>query len=165
MSCAVCGKDQSVHYLTKFGLDLGKCLNCSMIFATPRLSKSEIWQRYSHDYFYNEYLPAHGIHDNDINLERFDADYTHLFQMLRSKVPQSKKMLEIGAGAGLLLKAAERAGWDVVGIEVSEAGVNFGQKELGLAKLKLPKSRFLKQDVPSGRMMARSLQCRQKILR
>ncbi len=39
------------------------------------------------------------------------------------------RMLEIGFGAGSLLAAASRAGWDVEGVEVSESAVKHGEAQ------------------------------------
>ena len=41
-------------------------------------------------------------------------------------------MLEVGTGAGFFLKAAERAGWDCAGIEVSSDAATFARERLGL---------------------------------
>jgi 2-polyprenyl-3-methyl-5-hydroxy-6-metoxy-1,4-benzoquinol methylase len=43
-----------------------------------------------------------------------------------------RRLVEIGCGAGFFLKAAERLGWTVSGIELSEDGSRFAREQLGL---------------------------------
>ena len=41
-------------------------------------------------------------------------------------------LLEVGSAAGFFSKAAQRAGWNVTGLDVMEAGVRFARDALGL---------------------------------
>jgi SAM-dependent methyltransferase len=100
------------------------------VYATPRAPKEAIVARYSRDYFWNEYLPALGVVDGRYDLTRFDARYAPLLELIRAA--PGRRLLEIGSGAGFFLKAAERAGWKVTGIELSDEGSRFAREELGL---------------------------------
>src|SRR5215208_5352451 len=55
-----------------------------------------------------------------------------MLQLIQREAPPPARMLEVGAGGGLFLKAAERAGWDVGGVELSTAAVDFARTRLGL---------------------------------
>ena len=130
--CALCGSETTETIYNKFDLSIGRCEQCGLIYANPRLPKAEVWLRYNPDYFWQEYLPSLGVREKKYNLEFFDARYAPMLNLIASYIQPPGRLLEVGAGAGFFMKAAERAGWDVAGIEISEAGVQFAQTELGL---------------------------------
>lgn len=130
MPCAVCGGAKTRRLYTKFGHDIGRCVHCGLAYASPRAPKETVVARYSSDYFWNEYLPALGVIDGRYDLKWFDARYAPLLALLQAA--PGRRLLEIGSGAGFFLKAAERAGWRVAGIEVSEEGSRFARETLGL---------------------------------
>jgi SAM-dependent methyltransferase len=103
-----------------------------MVYANPRLPAEEIWKRYSPDYFWKEYLPALGVIDEQFDLVQFDHRYAYTLQQMALRLGGKGRLLEIGCGAGFFLKAAEHDGWDVCGIELSEAGCAFAVERLGL---------------------------------
>lgn len=132
VSCALCASQTTQTIYKKFDLSIGRCGQCGFVYANPRLPRAEVWKRYNPDYFWQEYLPSLGVRERKYNLELFDARHAAMLNLIASYIQPPGKLLEVGAGAGFFLKAAERAGWDVAGIEISEAGVQFAQTELGL---------------------------------
>jgi SAM-dependent methyltransferase len=131
IACAVCGGHDTRLVYRKFDLPISRCRACGLVYATPRLPPEQIWKRYSSDYFWKEYLPALGVRDGSFDLAWFDAYYAHLLALIRARV-QPGRLLEVGAGAGFFLKAAERAGWAVSGVELSPDGAAFAHDRLGL---------------------------------
>jgi len=130
--CPVCDDTHSRPAYFKFGLPLVKCQGCGLVYANPRLTAEEIWQRYSPDYFWNEYMPALGVTDGQFDLNYFDSRHSAMLRFIARHRPAPGRLIEIGAGAGFFLKAAERAGWSVAGIEISTEGVEFATTRLGL---------------------------------
>ena len=57
--------------------------------------------------------------------------YAQLLAHARRRA-HGRRLLEVGSGAGFFLKAAERAGWQVTGIELSEEASRFAIDRLGL---------------------------------
>jgi len=131
-SCPVCDGTGSRPKYHKFGLPLVVCDGCGLVYANPRLTPEEIWKRYSPDYFWNEYLPALGVKNGHVDLDYFDARHAAMLQLIARQCPKRGRMVEVGAGGGFFLKAAERAGWTVAGIEISSEGVEFATTRLGL---------------------------------
>src|SRR5690606_25886913 len=119
----------------KFGHDIGRCRRCGLVYATPRAAPEIIRARYSPDYFWREYLPALGVVEGRYVLEQFDVRYGPLLGLLG---PPRGRLLEIGCGAGFFLKGAERLGWRVLGVEVSEDARRFACERLGLQVLQQP---------------------------
>lgn len=131
--CPVCDGPRWRPKFIKFELPLVECLECGLIYANPRSTPDTIKQRYSRDYFWREYLPAVGAPNGEFDLAFFDRRHSAMLRLIdrRHKLP-SRRLLEIGAGAGFFLKAAERAGWSVAGIEISTEGVEFAASRLGV---------------------------------
>lgn len=136
--CAVCNATDTRPLVSKFGYEIARCTHCGLVYANPRMPAESILARYSADYFWNEYLPAQGVKQGVYDPSHFDARYGPLLALLREKVDAPGSMLEVGAGAGFFLKAAERAGWDVTGLEISAEAVSFARQELGLNVLNMP---------------------------
>lgn len=134
--CVICGGTQVRRLYTKFGHDIARCRGCDLVYATPRAEGDAIRARYSHDYFWNEYLPALGVVNSRYDLTRFDARYAPLLQLLGTGA--GRRLLEIGCGAGFFLKAAERSGWIVEGVEFSEEAARFAREELRLSVRQQP---------------------------
>jgi len=132
VTCAICDSQHTRPVYEKFGLTIARCIKCGLIFSNPRLPREEVWRRYSQEYFWHEYLPSYGVRDGKYDLESFDSRYAVMLDLIAENVQSPGWLLEVGAGAGFFLKAAERAGWKVAGIEISDEGVRFARDELGL---------------------------------
>jgi SAM-dependent methyltransferase len=131
--CAICGAPEPRPVRQKFGLPIGRCRECGLVFAAPRLPRSDVLARYSAEYFWREYLPSLGVTDPaDVDLAMLDARYAALLGRVAELCAPPGRLLEIGCGAGLLLKAAERAGWSVSGFDASETAAAFGRERLRL---------------------------------
>lgn len=130
--CAVCDSLDSRPVYRKFDLTVSRCARCGLVFANPRATKEEIWRRYSPTYFWDEYLPAHGVANGRFDLAHFDAVHAQMLALIGAHVPARGRMLEVGTGAGFFLKAAERAGWQCAGFEVSPDAAAFARDRLSL---------------------------------
>ncbi len=131
IACAICGATQTEPLYVKYGYAIGRCSACGLIYANPRAPAAAILARYSPDYFWKEYLPSLGVIDGKYDLEPFDARHATMLQMLAERT-HGRRLFEVGAGGGFFLKAAERAGWQVAGIELSEAAARFARERLEL---------------------------------
>lgn len=132
VSCALCGARNTRRLYTKFDHGIERCRSCGLVYANPRAPEAAILARYSSDYFWNEYLPAAGAPGGRVDYAFNDGRYAPWLNFLRTHAPAGRRLLEVGTGAGLLLKAAERAGWEVGGVELSADGASFARDRLGL---------------------------------
>ncbi len=132
VACAICGGTETQTLWIKYGYAIGRCVQCGLVYANPRAPHDTILLRYNPHYFRTEYLPSLGVIDGQFDLTTFDARYAVLLAMLAQAVPQGRHLLEVGCGAGFFLKAAERAGWTVEGIELSEEASRFATERLQL---------------------------------
>jgi SAM-dependent methyltransferase len=122
---------ESTRLYVKQGYGIARCDRCGLVYANPRAPRDKILARYSRDYFWTEYLPSLGVVGYDFDLAGFDVRYGALLHMLGEAVP-GRRLLEVGCGAGFFLKAAERLGWNVLGIELSDEAARFAATRLGL---------------------------------
>lgn len=130
--CALCGATDTRRLYTKFGWGIERCRRCGLVYANPRAPESAILARYSADYFWNEYLPAAGAPGGKVDLEWLDRRHAPMLALIREHAPHGRRLLEVGTGAGLFLKAASRAGWEASGLELSGEGAAFARDRLGL---------------------------------
>ena len=132
VACALCGATHTRRLYKKFGFGIERCRRCGLVYANPRAAEWIILERYSRGYFWDEYLPAAGAPEGRIDFEFIDGRHRLMLDLVRRHAPEGRRLLEVGTGAGFFLKAAERAGWDVAGVELSAAGAAFARERLGL---------------------------------
>ncbi len=130
--CNLCGANETYPLYTKFGFTIERCRRCSLVYANPRAPEEAILGRYTAEYFWNEYLPAAGAPRGRIDVEWLDRRHAPMLNLIRRESPQGRRLLEVGSGAGLFLKAASRASWQVSGLELSAEGAAFARERLGL---------------------------------
>jgi len=134
--CALCGEHATRPRYVKFDLPIAECVTCGLVRATPRCSPERIATRYSREYFLHEYLPSLGVIDGKVDEHFIDARYAPWIQLVAAQLPAGsaapRRLLEIGSGAGLFLKAFARQGWDTLGVEVNDDAAQFARTRLNL---------------------------------
>lgn len=131
VACAICGSTETRYLLDKMGYAIARCAKCGLVYANPRAPHETILARYSTQYFWTEYLPSLGVVDGTFDLAHFDLRHRALLDMMAART-EGRRLLEVGCGAGFFLKAAERAGWTVEGIELSDEASRFAVEQLHL---------------------------------
>ena len=130
--CALCRSTDSRTFLVKFDLRIAECSRCKLVFASPRLRAEESEKRYNAEYFWHEYLPSVGAPDGRVDFDFIDQRHAPMLEFIARQAGGRGRLLEVGTGAGLFLKAAERAGWEVAGIELSPDAAAFARDRLQL---------------------------------
>lgn len=95
----------------KNGFDILSCLNCKTLYTSklPEAGSSENYDTYYHE----DNLTAPDF--ISLRLDEIMAEF--------AAYRQNGRLLDVGFGAGTLLEAARRAGWQSFGVEVSERAV------------------------------------------
>jgi SAM-dependent methyltransferase len=109
--CPACEADAPVYRGVKSGFHVSSCSRCRTLYTT-RLPDAEVAEDY--DSYYREQ-----------NLSVPDFINGRLDQIIAplAAYRQNGRLLDVGFGAGTLLEAARRAGWEARGIEVSQSAV------------------------------------------
>jgi SAM-dependent methyltransferase len=115
-TCIACGSKEAQPLGIKNELELLRCRKCSTIY-TPYSP----W--YSSEYFYEVYYPEQSLSPPafvQTRLEEITAGF--------SRYRQQNRLLDIGCGAGGLLVAARKNGWEAQGLEVAEQAIGYVRK-------------------------------------
>jgi hypothetical protein len=100
-TCDLCRSpsNETKVLFTKLGLPVVQCLKCGLIYVNPRPRPDILWQRYSANYFLNEYLPQYGEYDEQVNYNL----YTPYLRELSLYAPARGRLLDVGCAIGLLI--------------------------------------------------------------
>ena len=115
-SCIACGTNDARRLGVKNELELLRCRRCDTIY-TPYSP----W--YSSEYYYGSYYPEQSLAPPafvQTRLEEITAGF--------SPYRHENRLLDIGCGAGSLLVAARKNGWNAQGLEVAEQATDYVRK-------------------------------------
>lgn len=104
-----------------------RCLQCGFIYQNPRPSQQELLQAYQ------TYLP-----EGKAEIEAWGKMMGPVFQKGANLIERSLppgKLLDVGSGYGFFLALMQSRGWEVMGLEVSSTGADYGRKRWGLSIL------------------------------
>lgn len=119
------------------------CVNCNSSSAHPLTeTHEEIESLYEGIYRQAERLPGYERyvrysrkvtkHRDPLRfLARKDEAYWAVEHLLKDKNPETHKVLEIGSGLGYLTYAIRQAGFDVIGLDISQEAVNAATERYG----------------------------------
>ena len=127
--CNLCASRDCKTRFIKGGLEIGQCNQCGLVYANPRLTQQEIWKRYSPNYFWDEYMPAHQSPNGEFLADWHRQRAQPVLDLLKP-YQKSGKLLEIGCAAGFFLKIAEENGWSTQGVEIMSPAVEYAQNTL-----------------------------------
>jgi SAM-dependent methyltransferase len=117
-ACVACGSREAQPLGVKNELDIVSCRKCATLY-TPYSP----W--YSSEYYYDaSYYPEAGLAPPafvQTRLEEITAEF--------SPYRQTNRLLDIGCGAGNLLQAARKNGWNGQGLDVSPGAVEHVRKQ------------------------------------
>lgn len=133
--CPWCGSDKAQinlwlkdEFLTKEDFHICECLNCGLLYTTPRPDKDRIGEYYKSEEYYSHQENKKGfiprVYENvkKINLK-------HKYK-LASKELEVGKLLDIGCGVGDFLHTAESHGWVCTGVEPSQEAIAVAKKRI-----------------------------------
>ena len=130
--CNLCGSRAARPYAKKFGLRIVVCRECGLVYVEPRLTEADILKRYTAEYLYGEYLPIFRADRNGVDLNLVVSHYIFYLKLAGRVFAPGGRLLDVGCGAGLFLKAAESQGWDAAGVEISPAAAEYAATVLHL---------------------------------
>lgn len=116
LSCPACGSAKKRLRGEKNDFNIYGCKNCGTLYAVEK-GEREFFD-------YDNYYTEENLVIPDFILEKI-AETIRGFEKYR----QTNRFLDVGCGAGTLLKAALNENWETVGVEVSSSSVEFLKKE------------------------------------
>jgi SAM-dependent methyltransferase len=112
-TCPACGKAEARAIGEARGIAMARCLGCGTLFTAVLPATEAEAEDYS------SYYDESNLVIPDFIGRRLD-ELVSGFDRFRDR----SRWLDVGCGAGALLRAASRSGWEVVGTEVAAAAVD-----------------------------------------
>ncbi len=124
VACPVCGNNASQNYLNISPLALRKCYSCEIVYTSPRVKEDQIGKYYGaiHHELYN--IPT----DESLH----DPFYNRIIDTIQALNPQSKTLLDIGAGGGRFAHCAKQKGLEITVQDISQENIDNIQKRYGI---------------------------------
>jgi SAM-dependent methyltransferase len=121
-SCILCNAIESSTIHQKDQWRYLRCLNCDLVSLYPRPTPKMLME------YYRDYLS-----DTPEDISKWEAMTKPIIaksaDLINSRSRTGgKKILDIGCGYGFLLKEMKARGWDVQGLEVSQTGREYTQR-------------------------------------
>ncbi|MEW6533432.1 MAG: class I SAM-dependent methyltransferase [Thermodesulfobacteriota bacterium] len=138
--CDLCQSSSHTVLFVKEGFRHVRCLNCGMVFVSPRLAAHQDIQRQS----------GTGAMGED---ELTRAQQKRLQRELKLYEPfrQHNRLLEVGAGRGWFLEQAAKIGWETWAVEINSSALEHLKKRRSIHLVVEPAEDF---QVPAGTMDA-----------
>lgn len=124
ITCSICCSNyEDIFFLhkKKYGRNNAEvyiCRKCGVIFQLPKLEENQV---YDENYYYFNKYPASAV-ISDLEKANF------ISELIKKYSPQAKTVYDLGAGCGIVLNAISKKRFDVSGLEISKAGVNYAKK-------------------------------------
>jgi SAM-dependent methyltransferase len=131
-SCPLCGSDRRTLRFREEPYAIVLCKTCGLTYVTPRLPESELIPL-----VYDEsYWRSPAARDRGYTDYRKDADlYLRTFQRRAGLIERyfgaPGRVLDVGCAAGYFLEVMQEEGWDVTGLEPSDAIRREAEQRLG----------------------------------
>ena len=132
VKCNLCGADDSELLFIEKGWHIVKCRRCGLLYANPRPSSDELREFYREGY---SRVGPNYLAKRESKLRRARRELRKI-----ARYKKKGKLLDIGCGAGFFLKEAQKKGWDVFGVDLSQSMIEYAKKEFHLKGL--PKNKI-----------------------
>jgi 2-polyprenyl-3-methyl-5-hydroxy-6-metoxy-1,4-benzoquinol methylase len=131
-SCPICASRRLHYAFSQNDYRVVRCDDCGLMLLNPQPSPAELRAIYSETYFLGDDTP-----EARTRVARMKAATARLYldQIRQYRGAQGGRLLEVGCGQGDFLLEAQRAGYDVVGVEISSSAARAASERLGGGKV------------------------------
>ncbi|MFH1401651.1 MAG: glycosyltransferase [Parcubacteria group bacterium] len=138
--CPLCNKKTAVFFTQKKSYTFYKCKDCGLIFIFP-MPENHL-KIYSQDYFTGA-KKGFGYVDYEVDKKAMSATLNSYLDKIEKFISKNGKLLDVGAATGFFMELAEKRGWKVQGLEISEyAAKKAREKGLDVATGTLENANF-----------------------
>lgn len=115
-ACPVCGSTEREHMISRYALEIYRCKGCTHRYLNPRVKFDEACRIYADD------KTSADIYTQPMQIEVDEIKYQYGLDLVEQLgLPSKKKIMDIGCGAGVYLRMAERNKWEqCIGIDINE---------------------------------------------
>ncbi|MFH1858621.1 MAG: polysaccharide deacetylase family protein [Candidatus Omnitrophota bacterium] len=129
--CPICHSEKLNMKFKKDSFTIVECSACRIQFASPLPSEDELEHFYTGNYFRGKRGSSQMGYDDYFDDPVVLAEAEKRLEKVQ-RFRHQGKLLDVGCAAGYFLKAAEKAGWEVQGVEISEEASRYARELLKL---------------------------------
>jgi 2-polyprenyl-3-methyl-5-hydroxy-6-metoxy-1,4-benzoquinol methylase len=122
--CPLCKASSGIPVHREGSFQMVKCPSCQFIYLNPRPTSEALHE------FYQQYLPREeqSIESWQKMMNPVFKRAAHLLQGLKGR----GRLMDVGAGFGFFLSEMKKRGWEVMGVEISQRGMNYARDRLAV---------------------------------
>ncbi len=122
VACGLCGSHRSEERFRDGPFRVVRCTDCGLTYVTPRLQPSALIQEvYDEGYWTSSAAKDRGYSDYRSDAPLYLKTYRRRLAVVRRHFPRPGRVLDVGCAAGYFLSVMAEEGWQVTGIEPSDA--------------------------------------------
>jgi 2-polyprenyl-3-methyl-5-hydroxy-6-metoxy-1,4-benzoquinol methylase len=131
-TCPLCGSADVTPAFSEPPYTVMRCGSCGLGFVTPRLDSQGLIDIYATDEYWRSTSPkTQGYHDYRADQPLYLKTFRKRLSYALRNGPSSGRVLDVGCAAGFCMAALRERGFDVYGVEVSEAIGSHARDALG----------------------------------
>lgn len=135
-SCNLCGSSNIQNYAQFNKYSLQKCSSCDLLFTDQ--DSIDMKSLYTKDYFDgihgNFFADCKKDYETRINTSKKLQNFQHVLKKIK-ETKSSGKFMDIGCATGVFLDMAQKEGYDVTGVDVSEFACKYATENFGIKTL------------------------------
>lgn len=129
--CPLCGSEYNSITICTGGYSYRKCAKCSLVFLDVNTAFDD------KELYTLEYIEQRGHNMLGSYLAKAKEATADYYLSLIGRYVNKGKLLEIGCSTGITLKAAQKKGWDVYGVEINKTAGNIAKNLLNVDTIKI----------------------------
>lgn len=148
-TCQLCGSDEHRVLFEESPYSVLRCLDCGLVFVTPRLAPEALENVYGERYWKSDSPKTQGYSDYAADEPLYLKTFRRRLGALRLQPGRTLRVLDVGCAAGFFLRVMQKEGHDVYGVELSPAIAQHAKRHLGEERIHvgtldtLPADRFI----------------------
>jgi SAM-dependent methyltransferase len=122
VGCGLCGARERRLRFREGRFSVVTCAGCGVTYVTPRLTDASLLASvYDEGYWRSPAARDRGYTDYRADEALYLRTFRRRLAILRRHAPRPGRVLDVGCAAGFFLRVMQEKGWDVTGIEPSDA--------------------------------------------
>ncbi len=139
VDCGLCGSSERELNFEDGPFSVVACKRCGVTYVTPRLLDASLIESvYDESYWNSSSAKNHGYSDYRADAPLYKRTFRDRLSIVRRHFSSNlrddgarRRVLDVGCAAGYFLSVMQEEGWDVAGLEPSDAIRVEAEKELG----------------------------------
>ena len=132
VDCGLCGSPRRELKFRDGPFSVVTCLDCDLTYVTPRLADGALIEDvYDEGYWSSSEAKTRGYTDYRRDEPLYLKTYRRRIAVIRRHLPVPGRVLDVGCAAGYFLRVMADEGWDVTGLEPSDAIRPHAQRLVG----------------------------------